>query len=121
MKTKQFVPPSKEKPKTLKEDSVTKMIDNGEPNEVFMTSWAKHVGQRHEIKSCSTIIGDKLYQITARPNEVILPYTEFFGDHSENWVVVIDKISNAELLRKNTKYVDMIEWKLSSSQTNPKK
>jgi len=49
-----------------------------------------------------------------------LPFSEYDGDHIENWIILIENETKREILRKNTRTTDMIEWKLSSSVINKK-
>ena len=95
-------------------------IKNAEKKAVVLKNWHKHVEERHEIASYSTIIDDKLYLIEPQKDEVILPFTEYHGDHSENWIIIVNIKTNQEINRKNTKTVDMVYWKLSPSSTKPK-
>ena len=100
---------------------VSKDIKNAEKGEQIFTKWDEHILARHEIESFTTIVKDQLMQIKARENEILMPFSEYFGDHSENWIVIINKKTNEELARKSTKTVDMINWKLSSPLINIKK
>ncbi len=99
---------------------VSEDIKNAEKGEQIFTKWGDHVLARHEIESFTTIVKDQLYQINAKKDEVLLPFSEYFGDHAENWIVILNKDTNKELARKSTKTVDMINWKLSSPQINNK-
>lgn len=115
MKTKPF---EVKKPTAFIPDAVDKMIDNGVQKEIFLPKWHDHVLGRHVITSFSTIVGDKLYHVVARDKEIIMPFEEHFGDHIENWIIIVDTATNKEIWRKNVKTVDTIEWKLSSFLTN---
>ena len=36
--------------------------------------------------------------------------SEYCGDHSENWIVVLKGKVNAEVARYNTKFISCIQW-----------
>ncbi len=99
---------------------VSEDIKTAEKGEQIFTKWGDHVLARHEIKSFTTIVKDQLFQINSKKDEILLPFSEYFGDHAENWIVILNRKTNVELARKNTKTVDMINWKLFSPQTNNK-
>lgn len=98
-----------------------KVLKNGDTKEVFMKNWHDHVMNRDEIESFTTVIGDKLYHVKPKEDEVFIPYTEYNGDHSMNWILSIQIDNSKELFRKSTKSVDMVYWKLFSSPTKSKK
>lgn len=95
-------------------------LKNGEPNTVFMKLWDQHVIDRDEIESFTTIVGDKLYHVKPKDDEIFMPFMEINGDHSMNWILSIHRKTGKELYRKNTRTVDMVNWKLSSSSTKSK-
>jgi len=100
--------------------NVDNHIKDSEKKETFneIKTWQQHVEDRHVIAVFSTIIGDKIYYVEPKGNEIFLPFSEYFGDHSENWIVAFDTKTNEEVYRKNTRTTDMITWKLSSPKTN---
>jgi hypothetical protein len=95
--------------------SFTGILDNGEKKEVFIKTWKDHVMDQDEIKSFTTIVGNQLYHIELRKDEVLIPYTEHHGDHEMNYILILNVKTNQEISRKNIRTVDMIDWKLSSS------
>lgn len=97
------------------------VLDNGDKKTVFMPSWHEHVMNRREIASFITIVGDKMYNVRPKKDEIMMPYIELNGDHNMNWILILNKVTNEEISRKNTRSVDMVEWKLSSSLTNSEK
>lgn len=98
-----------------KRREVDQHIKNSDKKETFLKTWEDHVKNRNEIANFSTIAGDKIYYVTPQNNEIFLPFSEYYGDHSENWIIAVDIKTNTEVYRKNTKTVDMVTWKLSSS------
>jgi len=85
---------------------------------IELKTWHNHVDQRNEIASFTSIAGDKLYFVEPRKDEIFLPFYEYHGDHSENWIIAVDVNTNVEIFRKSTKTVDMVNWKLPSSEIN---
>jgi len=96
-------------------------LKTGELQKIFLPNWEDHVLKRSEILAFSTIVHDQLYHVKPKGNEIFLPYSEYMGDHTQCWIIAIDIETGQEFFRKNTKTVDMIDWKLSSSKTNPSK
>jgi hypothetical protein len=94
------------------------LIKEGDKREIFIDTWVDHVNNRDIIKCYCTIIKDELKFFSSNNDGVFIPFSEFYGDHTENWIILIDLKTNKELFRKNIKNVDLIEWQLSSSQTN---
>lgn len=37
-------------------------------------------------------------------------FSEYCGDHSENWVVVLKGKANVEVARYNTRFISSIQW-----------
>ncbi len=97
------------------------LLKTGEKKTIFINTWEDHVMNRDEILAFNTIVGEKLYHVKPKDEEIFLPFSEYMGDHTENWIIAIDIGTGKEFFRKNIKYVDMIDWKLSSSKTNPSK
>lgn len=91
-----------------------------EEKDKWLKTWNEHATNKSMIVSFSTVIGDKLYLVNEEKDQQLVATAEYHGDHSENWIVGIHPDTGEELFRKNTKYVDMIHWKLSSSQTDSK-
>ena len=110
-----------EKPTRKQRIEMDRKIKTAEKGKDIFTSWEQHMINRDEIESFTTIVADKLYNIRAKEDETLLPFSEYHGDHSENWIVLINNKTNKEILRKSTKTVDMINWKLSSPSNNSKK
>lgn len=88
------------------------MLSTAEKMEVALKTWHDHVEARDEIASFTTIIGNQLAQVFPESDsQVILPFEEFHGDHAMNWIVVWDLTEKKELFRKNTRSVDLVDWK----------
>lgn len=110
----------KKNPTRKEKTKMNQRIKTGEKGDTVFTNWDKHMINRQEIESFTTIIKDQLYNFIPKPDEIFLPFSEFYGDHAENWIIILDKTTNKELARKSTRTVDMINWKLSSSPTKTK-
>lgn len=83
--------------------------DKGEKPDI--TKWGEHVDKRHVIENFSTLTDGKLYIIRAEnEGEVLLPFQEYYGDHSMNYVILWDNKNKKEILRKNLRFVDMVTW-----------
>ena len=37
-------------------------------------------------------------------------HSEYYGDHHENWIIVLKGIANVEVARYNTKFISCIQW-----------
>jgi len=96
--------------KSAERQKVGAILSSAEKMEIALTTWHDHVVARDEISSFITIIGDKMYPMFPQPNQVFLPFEEFNGDHSMNWILIWDFVEKKELFRKNTKNVDLIDW-----------
>jgi len=101
---------NKEHPK-----SFSGLLKNGEKVEIALKTWNDHIMARHEIKSFTTLAEGKLFHVAPQEDQVFLPFSEYNGDHSNNWIIAIDMKTSEEFFRKNIRLVDMIDWKLSSS------
>lgn len=110
----------KKNPTRKEKIKMDQRIKTGEKGDAIFTKWEQHMTNRQEIESFTTIIKDQLYNFAPKPNEAFLPFSEYYGDHAENWIIILDKTTNKELARKNTRTVDMINWKLSSSPIKTK-
>jgi hypothetical protein len=95
---------------------VGNILSTAEKMEIALTTWHDHVIARDEIASFITIVGDKMYPMFPGENQVLLPFEEFNGDHSMNWILVWDFIEKKEIYRKNTKNVDLIDWVVKSEK-----
>ena len=94
-------------------------VKHAQKVEDVVDNWQHHIEERHEINAFTTLAGNKLYHIVPQEGQTFLPFSEYHGDHTMNYIICIDKENN-EVFRKNIKYADMIDWKLSSSLTNSK-
>jgi len=110
----------KNEPTRKEKTEMGKKMDRSEKGEQILETWQQHMKNRDEIMSFTTIVGNKMFSITPKKNETLLPFSEFHGDHAENWIILINNKTKKEILRKNTRTTDMIEWKLSSSVINKK-
>lgn len=115
MKKPEFIPPKK---LTAEQQKISDMLDNAEDRKKIVLSWHDHISYCHTIKNYSTIIGEKIYLIQPKENEILIPYTENLGDHGETFILMLDRLTGNELHRKNTRTVDLIEWELSSFQND---
>jgi len=109
------------KPTKKQKIEMDQRIKTAEKGKDIFTSWEQHMTDRDEIESFTTIVADKMYNIKAKEGETLLPFSEYHGDHTENWIILINNKTKKEILRKNTRTVDMINWKLSSPSNNSKK
>jgi len=111
---------NKKQPTKKEKIEMDKKIVNSEGKEQVLKTWQQHMMNRDEVASFTTIVGDKMYNVTSKETETLLPFSEYDGDHIENWIILIENETKREILRKNTRTTDMIEWKLSSSVINKK-
>jgi hypothetical protein len=95
-------------------------LENAEPKEVVIQNWSNHIKKGHTVKEYNVTINNQLMLVKPNKGQVFVPFSEFFGDHSENWIIALTE-NNEEMFRQNTKFVDRIDWNLSSSQTKIKK
>lgn len=92
-------------------------LSTAEKMEIALPTWNNHVEARDEIASFTTIIGNNLAQVFPETeDQVILPFAEYHGDHAMNWIIVWDIKQKIEILRKNTRFVDLIDWKIKKEK-----
>lgn len=95
--------------------SFTDLLKNGEKATISLKTWNDHVMNQDTIKSFTTINGsNQILHIVPQKDEVFIPFSEYNGDHSMNWILCINMVTGDEIFRKNTRTADMIDWKLSS-------
>ncbi len=46
--------------------------------------------------------------LTRKDNQEFIYHSEYHGDHSENWILVLE--NGKEIARHNTKYIASINW-----------
>lgn len=85
-------------------------IEKSEPPEKFIQTWDEHVKKRTLISNFTTIFDNKMYNFQPKENEVLIPFSEYNGDHSMNWIICWHETLKKEIYRKNTRSVDLIEW-----------
>ena len=86
-------------------------ISASEKAEVILQTWEDHTKNRDEIASFTTIVDKNIFNVFARENEVLLPFSEFRGDHADDWIICWNLIDKKEIFRKNIRQIDMIEWR----------
>jgi len=89
---------------------VGKILSTAEKMEIAITTWHDHVVNRDEIANFITIVGNQMYPIHPLENQVLLPFEEYYGDHSMNWIIVWNFAEKREVFRKNIRNVDLIDW-----------
>lgn len=52
--------------------------------------------------------GDQLK--SAKQHEHMVTLKEFYGDHDEDWILLVDSGTGKEIERYNAKYLALIEW-----------
>jgi hypothetical protein len=110
-KNRKHTIPSLSKDEKKERERVSEAISKSEHPEHFLPTWHEHVVNRDEILSFTTIVDKTLYNIQAKSEETILPFEEYYGDHSMNWILIWNNKTLSEILRKNIRQVDMIQWK----------
>jgi len=100
-------------------ERVGAILTTAEKMEIALTTWHDHVMARDEIASFITIIGDKMYPMFPGENQVLLPFEEYNGDHSMNWILIWDVKEKKEIFRKNIKNVDLIDWLVKKTKEEP--
>lgn len=96
---------------------VDTQLANGEKVEVFLNSWIQHIKDKKEVESFTTIVTNpntgqpQLFQMAPNKDQIFLPFSEFNGDHTDNWVLAVDKKTGEEVFRKNIKNIDLLTWK----------
>jgi hypothetical protein len=106
-KLKDFIDKQAEKKERQR---VWDILSTAEKKDVVLLTWHDHVMARDEIANFITIVGDKMYPVFPNESQVILPFDEYYGDHSENWIIIWDLVEEKELFRKNVKGVDLVDW-----------
>lgn len=91
-------------------ERVGKILTTAEKMEIALTTWHDHVVARDEISNFITIVGNQMYPMHPLENQVFLPFEEYNGDHSMNWIIVWNFVEKREIFRKNTRNVDLIDW-----------
>lgn len=101
----------------IKRQRVWDSLSTSEKMNIALLTWHDHVVARDEIASFTTIVGDKMYNVFPESeDQVILPFEEFHGDHAMNWIIVWDLKEKKELFRKNTKQLDLVDWKVKKEK-----
>lgn len=99
----------KEKNAEIKKEMGRRIGASEKPSQ-FIKTWDEHVKNRSPISNYTVIANDKMYNFTPKEGQIFLPFSEYNGDHSMNWVICWDEVNKVEVFRKNIRTVDMIEW-----------
>jgi len=68
--------------------------------EIAKVFWVKHAPE-----------GDDFETFEPKPNERAYFSSEYYGNHTENWIVVEEVATGKEIMRYNAANTDSIEWK----------
>lgn len=96
--------------KTEQRREMGRRIERSEPPAKFIQTWDEHVKKRTLISNFTTIFDNKMFNFQPKENEVLIPFSEYNGDHSMNWIICWHELLKKEIYRKNIRTVDLIEW-----------
>lgn len=105
---------TKMKKKESNQEKLKRVLEQGQKAYEVINKWHEIIRERRQVKSYTTIVGDRLYVVEPREDEIIMPFAEDFGDHGLAFLVTINIKTNKEVARKSLRTVDIIEWNLSS-------
>lgn len=101
----------KEKLKGSRKEMYDRLGKSDAPRD-FIESWADHIEKRHLINNFTIVANEKLYNYLPEETNIFLPFSEYNGDHSMNWIICWNEEKKAEVFRQNIRLVNFIQWML---------
>ena len=96
--------------KKRKRETMNHALEHGEKVQDILPSWDNHIKAGHTIRNFTSIVNNQMYLMEPGKDHSFIPFSEYCGSYSLNWIIKWDNINKKEVFRKNVLYVDLIEW-----------